>query len=102
MGCLVGCLAIAFPRLALALVWLFGPAGYLSRPFPGLLWLILGFLFLPTTTIAFAFATNTLDPVGDLSSFGWLLVAIGLLLDVGLIGGGGRASRRKRRKDDED
>jgi len=93
MGCLVGCLALAFPRIALLLVWLFGPLGYLSRPFPGLLWPALGFLLLPTTTLAFAFATNSLDPAGGVSPFGWLLVVAALFVDFGLVGGGGRAAR---------
>lgn len=101
MGCFVGCLALAFPRVALALVWLFGPIGYLSRPFPGEIWPILGFVFLPTTTLAFAFATNSLAHGGALSPFGWLLVIIALVMDLGLLGGGGHAARRRRRDDDE-
>lgn len=100
MGCLVGCLALAFPRVALVLVWLAGPEAYLTRPFPGLVWPMLGFLFLPTTTLAFAFATNSLDPAGGVSPFGWLLVIVALVIDLGLVGGGGRAARRKR-DDDE-
>lgn len=100
MGCFIGCLALAFPRVALALVWLFGPPGYLSQPFPGLVWPVLGFLFLPTTTLAFAFATNTIEPAGGVSPFGWLLVVIGLLIDLGFLGGGGRAARKKREDDD--
>ena len=96
MGCAIGCLALAFPRLALALVWLFGPVGYLSRPFPGLVWAILGFLFLPLTTLAFAFASNSIGPMNDVTPFGWLLVVLALLVDLGLLGGGGRAARRRR------
>lgn len=95
MGCLVGCLALAFPRLALFLVWLFGPVGYLSDPYPHVVWPILGFVFLPTTTLAFAFSTRSLEPTGDVSAFGWLLVIVALLLDLGLLGGGHRAARRR-------
>lgn len=97
MGCLLGCLAVAFPRVALALVWLLGPSGYLTRPFPGAIWAVLGFLFLPTTTLAFAYATNSIAPAGGLSPFGWLLVVLGLLVDLGFIGGGRKAARRRRR-----
>lgn len=96
MGCLVGLLALAFPRLALALVWLFAPVGYLSHPFPSSVWPILGFFFLPTTTLAFAFATNSLAPAGALSPFGWLLVIIALLIDVGIIGHNGRGAAKWR------
>jgi hypothetical protein len=102
MGCLIGCLALAFPRVTLVLVWLFGSPGYLSAPFPGDVWPILGFFFLPTTTLAFAFATNSLEPAGGVSPFGWLLVIVALLLDLGLLGGGTRAARRRRREDDDD
>lgn len=102
MGCLIGCLALAFPRVALVLVWLFGPPSYLSAPFPGDVWPILGFFFLPTTTLAFAFASNSIAPYGEVSAFGWLLVVVALLLDLGLLGGGSRAARRKRRDDDDD
>ncbi len=99
MGCFVGCLALAFPRVALALVWMLGPVGYLSRPFPGAVWPILGFFLLPTTTLAFAFATNSVAPAGAVSPFGWLLVVLGLLADLGLLGGGGRAARKRREED---
>ncbi|MCA9608190.1 MAG: hypothetical protein KC619_21420 [Myxococcales bacterium] len=102
MGCLVGCLALFFPRIALALVWLLGPVGYLSRPFPADVWPVLGFLFLPTTTLAFAFATNSIDPEGGMSAFGWVLTAVGFAIDLGLLGGGGRAARRRRRREKED
>lgn len=96
MGCFVGCLALAFPRVALVLVWLFAPVGYLSGPFPSALWTILGFVFLPTTTLAFAFATNSLAPAGGVGPFGWLLVIIALLIDIGIIGNGGRGAHRWR------
>lgn len=101
MGCFLGCLALVFPRLTLFVVWLFGPIGYLSRPFPGVVWPILGFLFLPTTTLAFAFATNSLEPMGGVGPFGWLLVIVALLIDVGLLGGGGHAARRRPPSEDE-
>lgn len=103
MGCAIGCLALAFPRLALVLVYLLGPAGYLSRPFPGIIWPILGFIFLPTTTLAFAFSSHTFTTSGGaLTPFGWVLVIVGLVLDLGLLGGGGRAARARRSRDEDE
>jgi hypothetical protein len=43
-------------------------------------------LFLPLTTITFAFAYNSLGAPGAISPFGWLLTVIALLADLGLIG----------------
>ncbi len=97
--CLFGCLALFFPRLATVLVWLFVP-GYLERAVSPWYWLVLGFLFLPTTTLAFAYSMNTLAPAGDVPALGWVLVAVGGLIDLGLVGNGERARRRRRHDDD--
>lgn len=97
MPCFVGCLALAFPRLALFLVWLLG-GGYLGRAYGGILLPLLGFFFLPLTTLAFAFGMNSLGQPGEMPPLGWLLTAIALLVDLGLIGGSGRSARRYRRE----
>jgi hypothetical protein len=95
--CLVGCLALAFPRLALLLVWFFGP-GYVVRPYGHWGWPLLGLLCLPLTTLTFAFAYNSLGAPGVVSPFGWLLTAVALLADLGLIGGSRRKWRDHRRR----
>jgi hypothetical protein len=92
--CLIGCIALAFPRVALALLWLFG-GSYLLRPFGHWLWPLLGFVFLPLTTITFAFAVNSLGVPGHISAFGWLLTALALMADLGLLGGS-RAQWQRR------
>ena len=102
MGCFIGCLALIFPRVALVLVWLFGPSGYLSEPYPHVVWPILGFFFLPTTTLAFAYATHSLEPQGEVGTFGWLITIVAIFFDLGLHGGSGHAAARRRRGRDED
>ena len=77
------------------LVWLFG-GNYLLRAYGSVLWLLLGFLFLPLTTLTFAFAYNALGSGGLVSPFGWLLTALALLADLGLLGGGHKQWRRYR------
>ena len=47
MGCLFALLALITPRLVIALLWLFT---HWFRSLAGL-WLILGFIFLPTTLL---------------------------------------------------
>jgi hypothetical protein len=87
MPCLLGCIALAFPRLALFLVWLFG-SGYLTRAYEHWIWPLLGFIFLPLTTLTFAFSLNSLGQPGDMSPFGWVLTALAVAVDVGLLGRG--------------
>jgi len=96
MGCLIGCLAIGFPRAALFLVWLFG-GSFLHRAYGSFIWPLLGFFFLPLTTLTFAFGVNSLGSHGQMSSLGWLLTVLALGADLGLIGGGQHGMRRYRR-----
>lgn len=95
MPCLVGCLALVFPRLALILVWLFG-GNFLDKAYPSFLYPLLGFVFLPLTTLTFAFAVNSFSVNGQVTPFGWLLVGLSVLVDIGLLGSGGRDARRYR------
>ena len=87
MPCLVGCLALAFPRLAVFLVWLLG-GDYLARTFEHFIWPVLGFVFLPLTTLTFAFAMNSLGASGQMTPLGWVLVALAAVIDLGLVGQG--------------
>ena len=88
MCCVLALLAFLGPRLVIFLMWLF--TNYLSRAFDAFLLPLLGFLFLPWTTIAWAIAQNEF---GGVSGVGLLLVALGVLADVGVLGGGARGRR---------
>jgi hypothetical protein len=101
MPCLVGCIAIAFPRLACFLVWFFG-GDYFSRAFGSWLVPLLGFFFLPLTTLAFAFGMNTLGAPGEMEPLGWLLVLVGLAGDLGLSSGGAQGAKAFRGRRDRD
>lgn len=92
MPCLVGCIALTAPRIALVLVWLFG-GGWLGAAYDGWLWPVLGFFFLPLTTLAYAFAWH--QGGGDVSGLGIAIVVAAVLIDLGLLGGGERARRRR-------
>jgi hypothetical protein len=97
----VGCLALIFPRVALFLVWLLGGA-YLSRVYEHWVWPALGFVFLPLTTLTFAFAYNSVGAPGVVTPFGWLLTGLAVLGDLGILSGGRKAQKdRKRRKRDD-
>jgi hypothetical protein len=92
MPCLIGCLALFFPRIAIILVWLL--SDYLERAYDGPLWAVLGFIFMPLTMLAYAFAWHQGN--GSVSGFGLVVVVIAVLLDLGIIGGG--ASHKDVRK----
>jgi len=94
MGCLIVLFSLAVPRFILLILWL---TGYLEKAYDSFLWPMLGFFFLPLTTVAYAVAQNELD--GGASSVGGvILIVIALFIDIGLLGGGAR-SRRARTAD---
>ena len=84
------------PRLVLLLMWFINSSLVLQpfsgTGFPNSVLLVLGLLFLPTTTVGFCWAV---DSFGGVSSFsGLLVVLIGLIIDFGLIGNGRGAVNR--------
>ena len=93
MPCLIGCSAYFFPRLVLILVWLFNP-GYLRHAYVTWLWPILGFLFMPLTTLAYALAINS---AGSVTGGYAALVIVAALLDLGTHGIGPLTKRGRKR-----
>ncbi len=88
MSCLVALIALAFPRLAIILVVIF--SDYIGRAYDGILWPLLGFIFLPSTTLAYAWAINA---NGEVSGMYLAVVVLAVLLDLGLLGGGAHRAR---------
>jgi uncharacterized oligopeptide transporter (OPT) family protein len=86
--CLFLIVILLFPRVALALLYLF--THYLDRAFNSFLLLILGFLFLPFTTLVYAWMVNSHLPVAGINLL-WLLIAV--IADLGTVGHG--YSRRR-------
>jgi hypothetical protein len=89
--CLLLIVVLAFPRVVLALMWL--TSTYLQRAYHGNLLLpILGFFFLPLTTIVYAWELNSgMQPLAGMNLI-WLLIAV--LIDLGGLAGGAHRSRR--------
>jgi len=91
MPCLVVILLLAFPRIALALLFFF--SNYLERAYQGLILPLLGFVFLPLTTLAYAWMVNTRQPTEGINL---LILVVAIVIDVGGLGGG-EYHRRSRR-----
>ena len=87
---IVGGLA-ASPRIILLGMWLF--TDYLSRIGLPFVWRLVGWVFAPCTTIAYAIAGNSF---GGLHGWGTVVLAAGVVLDV-LLYSAGRKRREARR-----
>ena len=89
MPCLVVIVLLGFPRLALFLAWLL--ADWTRTAFETWVWPLLGFLFLPYTTLCYMWAANATH---HRINGGWVfLVALGVFLDLASSG----SAKRKRR-----
>ena len=92
MGCLLALVTLVSARLAFFLLWVFD-SGRISRAFDGSFIVpFIGLLFLPWTALAWAVCWA---PIGGVSGFGWFVVILAFLADIGSYGNGER-SRRAR------
>ena len=87
MPCLLALLAVAFPRVAIVLLWLF--TNFFSH-IHGIVIPILGFIFLPLTLIVYAYLQNTGQPMGAIQL---VFLFIAIVLDLGLLHRGTVARR---------
>ncbi|HCA39448.1 MAG: hypothetical protein QF781_00990 [Phycisphaerales bacterium] len=89
--CLVALLALLFPRLILILVWIFNPA-FINNAYSVWILPLLGLIFLPMTTLAYAWAITFEGGAGSIG--GIIIIILAVLYDLGSGGGGvsGKAS----------
>jgi hypothetical protein len=83
MPCLILLLVLIFPRIVLACLFLF--SSYLQHAYHGLLIPVLGFLFLPLTTLCYAWMMNSHMP---LEGINLIMLIVAVIIDVGGLGGG--------------
>ena len=83
MPCLLLIVVLAFPRVVLVLMFFF--SNYLQRAYHGLIVPILGFIFLPLTTLAYAWMVNNHMPLEGVNV---ILLIIAVIVDLGGLGGG--------------
>jgi hypothetical protein len=90
MPCVLVLLILLFPRIALLLLYFF--SNFLDRAYHGIIIPLLGFIFVPLTTLVYAWMVNNGLPIEGLNLL-WLLIA--LIIDLGSLGGGGYSRRRR-------
>lgn len=76
MCCGLAILAFLGPRAGIIFWWLIRPV-YFSNYFSGIVWPILGIIFVPWMTLAYL-----LIAPGGIHGLDWLLVGLGLFLDI--------------------
>jgi hypothetical protein len=93
MGCLLALLAAISPRFVIFLLWIFSDRMTIAlrSGWEG----IIGFLLLPYTTL---FYVLVYEPGKGVDSFGWVIVALGVLLDLSSHLFSRRARRRRARR----
>ena len=89
MPCLVVLLTLAFPRIAIVLLFFF--SDFLQRAYHSLLLIALGFFFLPLTTIVYAWIVNAHHPLNGIYL---VAIIISVLADLGFLGHGEYHRRR--------
>ena len=87
MPCLLGLLALIAPRLVIVVLWLF--TNWFQGLVDSVLWLVLGFVFLPTTLLWYTAVQHWFE--GQWSLWPVVGLVIALLIDVSPSG-----SRRRR------
>lgn len=89
MPCLVVLIVVLFPRVVLVAIFL--ASNYLQRAYHDFLIPLLGFIFLPLTTLVYAWLVNSHFPLNGV----YLIVLIvAVIIDVGGWGGGEFHRRR--------
>jgi hypothetical protein len=92
MGCLIVILSLITPRFVVVVLWLF--TNYLTTAYGSWFWPTLGFFVAPTTTLAYAVARNDLSTAsGAITAAGTVVIVIGVVIDIGLLGGNARKRR---------
>jgi hypothetical protein len=87
-GCIFALISLASPRLAFIFLWIF--TSYVERALPNPLHALAGLIFLPFTSVVYVLVYS---PTLGVSGWGWLLVGIAFLIDLGSYGGSAYGNR---------
>jgi hypothetical protein len=89
MCCLFTTLVLFGPRLAILFWWLLQPVRF-NLAFSNFLWPLLGFLFLPWTTLMYVIVFP-----GGVTGFDWIWLGLMFVADISSYGGGAYGNRHR-------
>ena len=87
MCCFLTTLLLLGPRAGILVWWLINPVRW-QAVFPSFIWPLLGFIFVPWTTLMYVLVAP-----GGIVMFDWILLALAVLADIAMWGGGGYGNR---------
>ncbi len=92
MCCFATILLFLGPRAGILFWWLYDPIRW-DRMFSSFVWPVLGFMFLPWTTLMYVGVG-----FGGIHGFDWFWMGLALLGDLAMYAGGGYGNRERGRE----
>jgi hypothetical protein len=86
--CVFFTLLLAGPRAAILIWWLINPDRW-DNAFDTFIWPLLGFIFLPWTTLMFVIVA----PFGNVVGWDWFWLALAFFIDISVWGSSGYGNR---------
>jgi hypothetical protein len=87
MCCFFTALVFLGPRAGILVWWLINP-GRWAATFSNFIWPLLGFIFVPWTTLMYVLVAP-----GGIVLFDWILLALAVVADIAMWAGGGIGNR---------
>lgn len=84
MPCILVFVALLFPRILMVILWFF--TDWFTGVFDSILIPILGFIFLPLTTLWYSVVVN--QYAGQWNTLNIILMVLAVVIDLGSLGGG--------------
>ena len=84
MPCALALIALLSPRVLILILWFF--TEWFTGVFTSILWPVLGFFFLPITTLWYSVVINYYS--GQWTTVNIILMVVAVLIDMGSLGGG--------------
>ena len=90
MPCALALIALLFPRILIAVLWIF--TNWFNGVFSSLLWPVLGFIFLPVTMLWYSVVINQFGGAWNITNI--IVMVLAVAIDMGSWGGGYKSRNR--------